>query len=139
MKKAWTWIAAAVMIAALAVAFAGCGSEPQTLADYLSDNPDAKQEIEDSLAPLQNDDMSLSVAYEGNKIIVVCQLKETYEGDLADSVKRAYDESADVLKNSMEASVRDIEESTEISGVTVDFVVRNGDGSEIWKGNYGSV
>ena len=140
LRKPVALILALAMVAASAVAFAGCGvAEPKTLEDYLADNEEAQKQIDESLADLQSEDMTLDVAYEGNKIIITCPLKTTYEGDVAGAVRDAYVAAEPDLKASMESSIREIQESTGIDGITVDLIVSNGDGSELWRGSYGPV
>lgn len=143
MKKIKNPIALVLIVAMVivsAVVFAGCaGSEPATLEGYLAGNDEAQKQIGESLAGLQSDDMRVDVSYEGNKIIITCALKSTYEGDVVQAVRDAYVHSEETMKASLEASIQEIQESTELSGITIDVVVNNGDGSELWRGSYGPV
>lgn len=140
LRKPVALILALAMVAASAVAFAGCGvAEPKTLEDYLADNEEAQKQIDESLAGMQSEEMSVNVAYEGNKIIITCPLKTTYEGDVANAVRDAYDAAEPDMKASMESSIREIQESTGLSGITIDVIVNNSDGSELWRSSYGPV
>lgn len=136
MKRTLTILITAVFMLATVISITGCGSEPKTMEDYLDENPSAQQEIEDSLSGLENSDMGVSVSCEGNKIIITCEMKTTYENKVLDSIKSSYADYMTGLKEPMEEAVAGIEEETGISGVTIDVIVNNGDGSQIWKGSY---
>ncbi len=137
MKKITSVVLAAILVMTAALALTSCGSEPKTLEEYLAGNASAAQEIEDSLAGLENDDMGLNVTYDQNKVIITCELKTTYEDDVLDTIKGVYSESMDdALASSMNQAVADIEKETGIEGVSIDVIVNNGDGAEIWKGTY---
>lgn len=132
-------IIATLMIIAAAVAFAGCGeNEPKTLEDYLTSNDEARQEVETAMKIQGGDDMDVNVSYSGNNILITSTLKTTYDTDMIDAVSKAFDSQKENLQTSVQESIRQIEESTEITGVSVDVVIKNGDGTEIWKNHYTS-
>jgi|GEM_PF-5565639 len=137
MKKRITAILAAMMMLATAVAFTGCGeSEPKTLEEYLANDEAARQEVEEAVKEQSGDEMTVDVAYEGNNVIITSTLKETYDENTLDAVKKAFEGMGDDLDRNIKESISQIEESTGITGVTMDVIIKNGDGKEIWKNHF---
>lgn len=137
MKKKITIIMTAVMMIATAIAFAGCGeSEPKTLEDYLANNEAARQQVEEAIKAQSGEDMNVDVSYKGNNITMTCTLATTYEEGMIDDVSKAFQDQEDTMKSTIQKSIQQIEESTGITGVSIDLIIKNGDGTEIWKGQY---
>ena len=137
MKNKLTAIIAAIMMLTTAVAFSGCGeTEPKTLEQYLADNESARQEVEDAVKAESGDDMTVDVAYEGNNIIVTSTLKTTYDEETLDAVSEAFEGLGEDLGNNIKTSISQIEEDTGITGVSMDVIIKNGDGKEIWKEHF---
>lgn len=136
MKKI-TVIMTAFMMILTTVAFTGCGSEElKTLEDYLANNEEARQEVEKAVKEQSGDDMTVDVAYDGNNVIITSTLKTTYDEETLDAVSKAFDEAGDEFAKTIKESISQIEESTGITGVTMDVIIKNGDGKEIWKDHY---
>ena len=136
MKKI-TILATAIMMIMTTVAFTGCGSsEPKTLEDYLANNEEARQEVEDAVKEQSGDDMAVDVQYEGNNVIITSTLKTTYDADTLKAVSDAFDGMGNELDNTIKESIAQIEETTGITGVTMDMIVKNGDGKEIWSKHF---
>lgn len=136
-KSAAAWILVLLMAVISAAALTGCSSEPKTLEEYLSENAGAAQEIEESLSGLENDDMGLNIEYKKNKVIITCEMKTTYEEPVVSTLKKVYSEQVEKeLGPALEEAAREIESETGIQGVSIDMLINNGDGSELWKGTY---
>ena len=138
MKKKLTRLAALLMVMMTVLAFTGCGaSEPKTLEEYIDQNPDARTKIEEAVASQGVDEMmDVDVNYEGNKVMITCSLKTTYDEDIIDAVIKAYQEKESDLEGTVMTAISEIESDTGIDGVSIDVTIRNGDGSEIWKQHY---
>ena len=136
MKKI-TVIMAAIMMLAATVAFAGCGaSEPKTLQDYMTDNEEARQEVEKAIDAKGSDIMDVDVAYEGNNIIINATLKETYPEDTLEAVSKTMESVAVESESTMRSVIAQIEESSGVSGVSMDVMIKNGDGKQLFSKHY---
>ena len=131
-------LTAAILLAfAAAFVLTGCESEPKTLEDYLIDSPSAQQEIEDSLSGLNNGDMDVSVAYDQNRVIITGDMKTTYKKTALKAMKKSYKKYMKKhLTEPMEKAVSSIEQDTGITGVSIQVVINNGNGNEIWSETY---
>lgn len=137
MKRFASIIIAAALIAVTAFAVCGCNSEPKTIEDYLTESPSAQQDIEESLSGLNNNDMDVQVTYEQNRIIITCSLKTTYKKNVLKTIKKSYKKYMKKhLTEPMENAVASIERETGISGVTIQVIINNGNGKEIWSQTY---
>lgn len=133
MKKI-TIVATAIMMIMTTIAFAGCGSsEPKTLEEYLASNDEARQEVEDAVKAQNGDEMTVDVAYDKNNVIITSTLKQTYDEDTLEAVSEAFKANSEDLTKTVKESIAQIEESTGITGVSMDVIIKNGDGKEIWK------
>lgn len=139
-STAWRRIlltAAMLLVSAAALILAGCESEPKTLEDYLIDSPSSQQEIEDSLAGLNNGDMDVSVTYDQNRVIITGDMKTTYKKTALKAMKKSYKKYMKKhLTEPMEKAVSSIEQDTGISGVSIQVIINNGNGNEIWSETY---
>ena len=137
MKRIVMSLAAALLLIMTALAVTGCDSEPKTIEYYLSESPSAQQDIEESLAGLNNGDMDIEVTYEGNKIIVNCNLKTTYKKKVRKALRNSYKKYMKKnLREPMENAIASIERETGISGVQIQLIINNGNGKKIWSHTY---
>lgn len=137
MKRILTGLLAAVVFFVGALALTGCGSEQKTIEDLLSESPSAQQDIEDSLAGLNNSDMDTEVTYDQNKIIITCTMKTTYKKKVLKAIKKSYKKYLEEnLTAPMENAAADIERETGITGVQIQVIINNGDGEGIWSETY---
>ncbi len=122
---------------AMAMGLTGCGQETKTLQEYLEESPSAMQDVEESLAGLNNADMDVSTDYKGNEIIITGDLKTTYKKSVLKTIKKSYKKNmAKTLTEPMEEAVVNIERDTGITGVTIRVIINNGNGKEIWSEVY---
>ena len=137
MKRAMAALLAALMTISTAFAVTGCGSEPKTIETYVTESPTVQQEIEESLKGLENSDMDVRVTYDQNRIIITCDMKSTYKKNVLKTIKKTYRKYMKKnLTEPMENAVGSIEQETGITGVSIQVIVNNGDGSEIWSQIY---
>ena len=137
MKRFASLIMAAVLAVVTALALSGCETEPKTIEDYLSESPSAQQDIEESLSGLNNNDMDVQVTYEQNKIIITCSLKTTYKKNVRKTIKKSYKRYMEKhLTEPMENAVANIERETGIEGVSIQVIINNGNGKELWSETY---
>lgn len=128
---------AAILCLMAAFALTACETEQKTLEDYLNESPSAQQEIEESLAGLNNSDMDVTVSYDQNRIIITGQMKSTYKKRALKAMKKSYKKyMAKHLTEPMEKAVSNIESETGIEGVSIQVIINNGNGKEIWSGLY---
>lgn len=128
---------AMVFCLTVSIALTGCETEPKTLEDYLTDSPSAQQEIEESLSGLNNNDMDVSVAYDQNRIIITGDMKTTYKKRVLKAMKKSYKKYMQKhLEEPMLKAISSIEQDTGIEGVSIQVIINNGNGEEIWSGVY---
>lgn len=136
-KKAVPAIMIGLLFALAALMMTGCETEQKTLEDYLADSPSAQQEIEDSLSGLNNSDMDVAVTYDQNRVIITCDMKTTYKKKVLKAMKKSYRKYMEKhLTEPMEKAVSNIEQETGVSGVTIQVIINNGNGKEIWSEVY---
>ena len=130
-------ILAAVMILTAAFILTGCETETKTLEDYVSESPSIQEQIEDSLSGLNNSDMDVTVSYDENRIIITGTMKTTYKKNVLKTMKKSYAKYMKKhLPETMDNAVAGIENDTHIDGVTIQVIINNGDGKEIWSETY---
>jgi len=140
MKKQLLHRAALLLLAFAIFSLAGCGQQqPSTLEDYLANDEEARQEIKEAMTIKTEDDKDVDLIYDGNNITITCTEKETYDEELLDGIRLAYDAQREDLEDTVRDTIDQIESSTGIDGVSVDIIVKNGDGTEIWKNHYTSL
>ncbi len=138
--KRYNFIAFAItLILCLAATFVltGCETEQKTLEDYLNDSPSAQQEVEEALSGLNNSDMDVTISYDQNRIIITGQMKTTYKKKVLKAMKKSYRKYMKKnLTDPMEDAISSIESETGITGVSIQVIINNGNGKEIWSGVY---
>ena len=125
MKRFASLITAVALVVMTAFVMSGCETEPKTIEDYLTESASAQQDIEESLSGLNNNDMNVQVTYDQNRVIITCTLKTTYKKYMKKH-----------LTEPMENAVANIERETGISGVSIQVIINNGDGKEVWSEIY---
>ena len=136
MKKKLLIIITSMMLVLTALVCTGCDKDPKTLEDYLADSPETRQEIRDAVAGIENKDMKADVSYESNKITVICKFKTKYKGEVLEKMSKSYRKSAKKMAEPVQDAIEWIEAETGFSGVTIDVIVKNGNGKRIVKESY---
>lgn len=139
MRRIALLLVTAVMILGTAFAFAGCGEvEPKTLEEYVSDSPSAREEIENTVNALGNDDVTMAVDFERNNILVTGTMQTTYAEDLLDIIENECADRGKEIEGQATELITQLEEVTGSDDVTIEVVMNNGDGKEIWRRSYGN-
>ncbi len=137
MKKTLLIILAGVMALTFAFAFAGCGEmEPKTLEEYVNSDPSAKEGIDNAVRALEDDDMTVEVAYDRNTIVVTGTMKTTYADDLIESVRVKCQETGEQIEPQAAEMITELEEVIGSDDVGMEVIINNGDGTEIWRNSY---
>lgn len=128
------------VVAALALALAGCG-QPQTLEEYFDQNPDEWQAAQDAFDAdsLTSDGTFTDVSMEvkGNNIQVTCTLPEKAETYTSAGVD--WDSLWSSEDSAMESGLKDIEDGSNISGITMTFAILGSDGNTVTSHTFGPV
>ncbi len=136
MKKVISITVAAIMMVAMSLAFAGCGSEPANLQEYMESNSDLQEELAESVEGLEDDSMAVKVYYEGNCMAISLKYKDTYTAEQIEIMKPSFEGFSDYFQSLADELIVEIEKETELTGVSVKIEVINGDGEEIWAEEY---
>lgn len=125
-------VLAMVMIMAMSFAMASCGEkEDPTLESYIASDEEAKAEIED-MAEANGLDISIV----GNELTYTYKYDQTFDEDTAAMMSEQLESAMSSMDSTFSGIAADLEEQTEISGITVVVVYQNGDGSELYSETY---
>lgn len=113
------------------MAFTACGG-PSTIEEYMNENQDQAQKVEDELAAASTDGMKVSIDYKENAMIFTLKTDETYSADEVKVIKKAFEDQVDSLASQFETTLSDLEEDSGIEDASVELTVVNGDDSEIF-------
>lgn len=137
-KRMLAIITAVAMILAMSFVMTGCGGSdaPADLESYMAENPEMAEEVDKAIADEidEDDGMSVKVSYEENCMIVDIAFDETFDAELVDAIGEEFEkEKDDFYDEEMDGYIKDIEEEIGVTGITVKYVIINGDGSTIWE------
>ena len=125
-------VLAMMMIVAMSFAMASCGDkEDPTLETYIASDEEAKAEIED-MAEANGLDISIV----GNELTYTYKYDQTFDEDTAAMISEQLESAMSSMDSTFSGIAADLEEQTEISGITVVVVYQNGDGSELYSETY---
>lgn len=118
--------------------FCGCGkAEKQSLEEMVTQNPEMAKEIEKGLGDIDTEGVSPSLSYEKNTIVISLKYDKTYDEDDIEVLSGAFDENGEIFDAKCEEAIANIKSSTELKKVSIEIVVLNGDGAELWSKAYG--
>ena len=121
-----------VMIVAMSLAMASCGEkEDPTLESYIASDEEAKAEIEEMA---EANDLAISIV--GNELTYTYKYDQTFDEDTAAMISEQLESAMSSMDSTFSGIAADLEEQTEISGITVVVVYQNGDGSELYSETY---
>lgn len=134
MKKRLTTALAAFAVITMML-LGGCGEEPQaTLEDIASSNPELTKTIADELeAPAG---MSAEVSFSGDSFDVNYRLDDPVDDDAEKILVKSYESNTDVLKESCEGAIEDLQTQTGITGITGTIHIFNASGDETWSHSF---
>lgn len=131
-KSVVLMVLAMMMIVAMSFAMASCGDkEDPTLETYIASDEEAKAEIED-MAEANGLDISIV----GNELTYTYKYDQTFDEDTAAMISEQLESAMSSMDSTFSGIAADLEEQTEISGITVVVVYQNGDGSELYSETY---
>lgn len=131
-KSVVLMVLAMMMIVAMSFAMASCGDkEEPTLETYIASDEEAKAEIED-MAEANGLDISIV----GNELTYTYKYDQTFDEDTAAMISEQLESAMSSMDSTFSGIAADLEEQTEISGITVVVVYQNGDGSELYSQTY---
>ena len=131
-KSVVLMVLAMMMIVAMSFAMASCGDkEDPTLETYIASDEEAKAEIED-MAEANGLDISIV----GNELTYTYKYDQTFDEDTAAMISEQLESAMSSMDSTFSGIAADLEEQTEISGITVVVVYQNGDGSDLYSETY---
>ena len=131
-KSVVLMVLAMMMIVAMSFAMASCGDkEDPTLETYIASDEEAKAEIED-MAEANGLDISIV----GNELTYTYKYDQTFDEDTAAMISEQLESAMSSMDSTFSGIAADLEEQTEISGITVVVIYQNGDGSELYSQTY---
>ena len=113
------------LIMAMAMLFAGCGSSPETLEEYINSDSEAQETIDS----LSSDGMNVDI--KGNVITFTYTYDQTFDEDTIAAMKPEMESAM----NNMESTFTGVEGSG-ITGVTVKVIYKDAAGTEIYSNEY---
>lgn len=131
-----------VVVLSMAMALCACGSsseetiESATFEQYVAENPDIQQQVEETISGMENSVLDVEVTYEKNTIIFKYTYIETYDNDEVETMKDMFEEQSSMLETASEQIIEELSDATGLSGITIRFVYFNGDDTEIWSREY---
>lgn len=130
-KSVLLMLLAVLMIASMAAFMVSCGGEDPTLESYISENEDAKAEIE-AMAEKNNQEVSI----EGNELTFTYKYDQIFDADVAEMISEQLESAIESMNSTFNEIVADFEEQSGISGITFVIAYQNGDGSELYSQTY---
>ncbi len=124
---------ALVMMLSMTLVLTSCGgSEPQTLEEYVAENPEALEELEDAMTSNAQSGVDVKIEVKKNTITCSFQFDVTLDEDEAAQAEEIFEEYMDSASYVFEAIGDSFEEETEIDGIKCQVIYLNGDGSELY-------
>ncbi len=125
-----------VMIAGCAAVLSSCEQkkeekEEMTLESYLAESENGVAELNKINETLSNENMEGKVEVKDNAVTMTMTLTQSIDEKYFDKIEGSIDDMIEKHGNSFRDTVNSLEEDAEVSGVTVEFVVLNADGTEI--------
>ena len=125
------------MLLLVAAMLAGCGKNaPTTLEEYMDQNPQAKQKIEDQVKQMQDDDLIIKVEYEKNIVKITETMTTTYSKAITKKLKESFDKGKLENDETLQKLIKQIEDISMIPGIGIQVVINNGDETRIWSKEY---
>jgi len=120
----------------ISASLTGCDRQGLDLEGIFEKNSVVKEKIDKSVASMENEDMDISVDFNGNDILITGALKKTYTDAEKEELKqRLGDEDSELGKAFLKATDQ-IREVSELPGVSSKIIITNGDGGTLWEKEY---
>lgn len=118
------------LLMAITLMFAGCGSSPQTLEDYVNSDSEA-QEMIDSLSS-----SGLTVEVKDNTLTCTYAYSQTFDEDTISQMSTQIESAIGSMSSTFENAAATLEEGSGIDDVTVKVVYVDGAGTEIYSAEF---
>ena len=105
--------------------------KPETLEEYLAVSEDGTAELDKINESLTNENMEGKIEVKDNAITMTLTLTQSIDEKYFDKMEDALDDMVQKQGDSFRDAVNSLEEESKISGVTMEFVMVNADGTEI--------
>lgn len=115
---------------AMAMLFAGCGSSPETLEEYINSDSEAQETIDS----LSSDGMNVDI--KGNVITFTYTYDQTFDEDTIAAMKPEMESAMNNMESTFTGVASDLEEGSGITGVTVKVIYKDAAGTEIYSNEY---
>ncbi|MCB6994258.1 DUF4854 domain-containing protein [bacterium 210820-DFI.6.37] len=120
------------LLVAMTILFAGCGSTPETLEEYVNSDAEAKEMIESFSSGTDG----MTVEVKDNTLIYKYTYPQTFDKDIIDQMSSQIEKTIAGSKDSFESVADTLEEGSGIENVTVKVVYEDGAGTEIYSAEY---
>lgn len=129
-------VLAVIMLAGCMSVLASCGADkeeeqPKTLEEYLQASESGMGELQKINESLTNENMEGRIEVKENAITMTMTLTQSIDKKYFDKMEGALDDMIEKQSDSFRDAVNSLEEEAEVSGVTMEFVLLNADGTEI--------
>ena len=120
------------LMVAMIIMLSGCGSQPSTLEEYISNDEEAMTTLESVSSSTEG----LEVAVEDNTIIYTYTYDNTLDSSMIESVSEQLEKTIDSSESTFRSMADSLEEESGIDGITIRVIYLNNDGTELVNKEY---
>lgn len=114
------------------IMLSGCGSQPSTLEEYISNDEEAMTTLESVSSSTEG----LEVDVEDNTIIYTYTYDNTLDSSMIESVSQQLEKAIDSSESTFRSMADTLEEESGIDGITIRVIYLNNDGTELVNKEY---
>ena len=130
-NRLYSGIIISLMLAIITM-LSGCGSQPATLEEYISNTEEARTTLESMSSSTEG----LEVAVEDNTIIYTYTYDNTLDSSMIESVSEQLEKTIDSSESTFRSMADSLEEESGIDGITIRVIYLNNDGTELVNKEY---
>ena len=130
-NRLYSGIIISLMLAIITM-LSGCGSQPATLEEYISNYEEARTTLESMSSSTEG----LEVAVEDNTIIYTYTYDNTLDSSMIESVSEQLEKTIDSSESTFRSMADSLEEESGIDGITIRVIYLNNDGTELVNKEY---
>lgn len=120
------------LMVAMIIMLSGCGSQPSTLEEYISNDEEAMTTLESMSSSTEG----LEVDVEDNTIIYTYTYDNTLDSSMIESVSQQLEKTIDSSESTFRSMADTLEEESGIDGITIRVIYLNNDGTELVNKEY---
>lgn len=120
------------LMVAMIIMLSGCGSQPSTLEEYISNDEEAMTTLESVSSSTEG----LEVDVEDNTIIYTYTYDNTLDSSMIESVSQQLEKTIDSSESTFRSMADTLEEESGIDGITIRVIYLNNDGTELVNKEY---